>query len=71
MLNFRSGLQVEENESNRSSVVVFSDNSGDAPRTVMQSVSVQNLLRRIEDLEENMKVMEAKMVLYVKRYTVT
>lgn len=37
----------------------------------MQSVSVQNLLRRIEDLKENMKVMEAKMVLFVKRYTVT
>lgn len=37
----------------------------------MQSVSVQNLLRRIEDLENNMLAMEAKMVLFVKRYTVT
>ena len=36
----------------------------------MQNVSVQNLLRRIEDLENNMLVMEAKMVLFVKRYTV-
>ena len=37
----------------------------------MQSVSVQNLLSRIEDLEHNMMAMEAKMVLFAKRYTVT
>lgn len=37
----------------------------------MQSVSVQNLLRRIDDLENNMKAMEAKMVLFMKRYPVT
>lgn len=40
---------------------LHSDNSGDAPRTGMQSVSVQNLLRRIEDLENNMLAMESKM----------
>lgn len=52
-------------------LLLFSDNRGDAPRTGMQSVSVQNLLRRIEDLENNMLAMESKMVLYAKRYTVT
>lgn len=38
-----------------------SGNKGDAPSTGMQSVSVQNLLRRIQDLENNMLAMEAKM----------
>ena len=36
----------------------------------MQNVSVQNLLRRIEDLENDMSAVEAKMVLFVKRCTV-
>ena len=40
---------------------LFSDNS----------VSVKNLLRRIQDLENKMLAMEAKMVLFVKRYTGT
>ena len=48
-----------------------SENSDDEPSTGMQSVSVQNLLRRIEDLENNKRAMEAKMVLFMKRYAVT
>ena len=36
----------------------------------MKMLSVKNLLRRIQDLENNMLDMEAKMVLFVKHYTV-
>ena len=71
MLNFRSDLQLEGKMNLTEVLLSFSDISGDVPSTGMQSVSVQNLLRRIDDLGKDMLAMEAKMVLFVKRYTVT